>query len=405
MRRPPRDYYRLLAVSRTASSAQIKRAYHRMAKRYHPDRNPGDRAAEERFKDVSEAYEVLSDSRKRATYDNLLRYQATGLDFVERMARRTKEAAEDGSLDVRHLKEMFSRAREAASRTWTGGDSSASAGGLSLSSFMDRFFSRRVQDAAPEDDEDAARRGDDVPLSLAIGASIARHGGTTVVAIPTVEVCPDCRGTGSPSDVAAPTCADCQGRGSIAQAQGSFSISRPCGTCLGRGILVERPCVSCEGRGERETRRRVSVRIPAGVRDGQRIRLKGLGHRGVHGGEAGDLLLRIALVDETAPRPADDPTDSPAASGDEEIQVSVNVDPVTASIGGVVPVRVPGVGRLQVKVPPNTRTGACLHLADAGPRGEPVAVVVQVDEQGLSDRARELMQSLDDDSAEDEDGS
>lgn len=423
MRRPTKDYYRILGLPRKASSAQIKKAYFRMAKRWHPDRNPGDAAAEERFKDVSEAYEVLSDADKRASYDNILRYQATGLDFVERMARRAKAAGGDGSLDLDGLKRMFKGARdaaseaareaasEAASRRGPKGGGGVFDGLFGFSDVLDMVFDRRGE--APASAAEAARptRGEDVHLTLAVPPELARDGGRTTVAVPVEEPCDVCAGSGAAPGSPIPECGDCKGRGTIPQSLGSFAINRPCPTCLGRGKMVGSPCTACRGRGVRERRRKVAVRVPAQVREGQKIRLKGLGGAGPAGTSPGDLYLRMSLVEETAPRSRDEEGGDAARGHDgatssapgAAVEVTVTINPVTARLGGTVDVALPDGGRVRIRVRPETRDGAVLRLRDAGSGGATVRVVLHVaDEAHLSDRARELMRRLDEE--EDDEG-
>ena len=255
------DYYKALGVDKKASADEIKKAYRKLARRYHPDRNPDDKRAEERFKEISQAYDVLGDPEKRKQYDSGTGPFATGgpgggfggfgnFDF---------DASSMGDI----LSNLFGgggRAQRQRPRTERGGDLEAS---VSISF-------------------DQAIEGAQVPLSVPMRAS-----------------CPTCHGTGAKPGTTPIVCPRCEGRGIETQGQGMFSISQPCSRCGGSGTIIEEPCPTCHGSGAVRTLKRLRVNIPAGVRDGSRIRLAGKGEPGRRGGPPGDLYL----ITHVAPSP------------------------------------------------------------------------------------------------------
>ena len=396
MRRTTKDYYRLLGISRKATTAQIKKAYHRMAKRFHPDHNPGDKAAENRFKDVNEAYEVLSDKRKRAQYDNILRYQATGFDFIERMARKAQRQGAAG-LDLDELKRMFTgKKRGKTSKGKKGaaeGKGTASEGildGLGINGFsdvLDIIFDKSGEESDKKEPKKATK-GEDIHYSITVTASMAKKGGKAKLCIPVEESCNECKGSGAKAGTKAPVCTDCKGRGQIPQTLGTFAINRPCTTCLGRGRVIATPCAECKGSGVCEGKKELSVKIPPRVKDGQKIRLKGLGMPGPKKAPAGDLYLKVTVVDDSEKKDPPQKRKSPTT-------VDVEVNPVMAMLGGKVTVELSNGEKLKIRIPPEAKDGKTMRLKGAGPDGSDLRVRIHVTgEDKLSDRARKLMEQL-----------
>ena len=240
-----KDFYKVLGVSETASDKDITRAYRKLAKELHPDTNPG---SEERFKEVSAAYDVVGDAEKRKEYD-----------------------------EVRRMGPV------------PGGFASGSYGDFGdIGDILGGLFGRSAR-------QNRARRGDDIETSLHLNFRDAIFGVTTSVSLPSNDACGTCRGTGASPGTSMVSCSTCQGRGVLADDQGPFGISRTCPTCHGRGGRLERPCTSCGGSGRQASSRKVQVRLPAGVEDGQRIRVKGKGGPGLHGGPSGDLYVDVRV--------------------------------------------------------------------------------------------------------------
>jgi molecular chaperone DnaJ len=244
-----RDYYETLGVARDASEADLKKAYRQLAMQYHPDRNPGDRQAEERFKAASEAYAVLSDADKRAHYDRF----------------GTVEAGRGGFTDS-----GFGTLFEDIFESFLGG---GGRGG------------RRSR----------AMRGEDLQYELKITLEEAASGVETKIQIPRPERCEACAGTGAEPGTKRVTCDTCQGRGEVRMSHGFLTVARPCPKCHGEGEINKSPCKECRGEGRRRAERKLSVKIPAGIDDGMSMRLSGEGAAGVHGGPAGDLYVLVRI--------------------------------------------------------------------------------------------------------------
>ena len=253
------DYYKILGVGKNASDEEIKKAYRKLARQYHPDRNPGDKQAEERFKEISQAYDVLSDPEKRKQHD-----RGTG-PF--------------GGFGV------------------PGGFDPGSFGG-GFSDILSNLFGGGGGGGGGQDRAGGgprrARPGGSRSRSRDRGVADVRpggHGAQVPLAVPTSQPCPTCNGSGAKPGTTPKVCPVCNGRGVEAQSQGIFSISQPCSNCQGSGTVIEHPCPTCKGSGAQRSVRRLRVNIPAGVRDGSRIRLAGKGEPGVRGADPGDLYV------------------------------------------------------------------------------------------------------------------
>ncbi len=343
-----KDYYKILGVSASASGAEIKKAYRSLAKKYHPDTHPGDKAAEERFKEISEAYDVLADEGKRKQYDQMRAafsrgFRPGGFDFsgsgvdLEELFRRSGRGSPAGPRP-----EHFSYAD-------LGG-----LGGLGdiFSQFMDQgSFYRREHSHAP-------RRGQDISAEVSVPFNLAFKGGKVRLTVKRSEDCPACSGSGAAPGSAPRTCPECGGRGMVVIPQGQLAVSRPCPRCYGRGAVIDRPCGTCGGEGSRPATRKIAVRVPPGVRPGSVIRLSGQGERGAAGGPPGDLLIRV----EVAP-------DRIFRREGADLHTGVKVELATALLGGKVKVETPD-GPVTAKIPSGTQPGTILRLKGRGfPRG------------------------------------
>ncbi len=259
-----KDYYRVLGVAETATAKEITKAYRKLARDSHPDTHPGDAAAEDRFKEVSAAYDVLGDETKRKEYDEVRRLGPVG-GFGPGgpgggPGGTTFNVGADGLGDL--LGQMFGRGRR-------GGGASAAGG---------------------------PQRGADVEATLTLDFADAVRGLTTTLYLTTDAQCGTCNGSGAKPGTSPKVCSRCGGRGVVDDNQGFFSFSSPCQACAGRGVTIESPCPTCRGAGVEKRQREVQARIPAGVADGQKIRLKGRGAPGRNGGPAGDLIVECHVV-------------------------------------------------------------------------------------------------------------
>jgi molecular chaperone DnaJ len=324
------DYYKVLGVDRKASAQDIKKAYRKLARQYHPDRNPGNKHAEARFKEVSEAYDVLGDEGKRAQYD-----AGTG-PFA------TAGPGGPGGFGGGPGGGPF------------GGFQGFDFGGAGMGDILSNLFtgaSRRGRGQPRR----AAERGADVEAHVQLSFEQAIHGAQVPLSVPTQQRCPTCHGTGAKPGTTPKVCPVCEGRGIETEGQGVFSISRPCSRCGGSGTIIEQPCPTCKGSGAVRTVRRLRVNIPAGVKEGSRIRLAGKGEPGRGGGPYGDLYL-VTHVDA-----------SPLfrRRGDD-VQVDVPLTIPEALRGAQV--RVPTLdGSKTLRVRPGTRHGTVQRLRGEGP--------------------------------------
>jgi molecular chaperone DnaJ len=312
------DLYKALGVAKGASADEIKRAYRKLARRYHPDRNPGDEAAEERFKEIQAAYDVLGDPDKRKQYD-----RGTG-PFATPGGGFGGGAADFGSFgDI--LSNLF------------GGGGGGGAG-------------RGRARGRPE-----AQRGRDLETEVALSFDQAVAGAQVQLQVPTSSPCETCGGTGARPGTQPRVCPQCQGRGVEVEGQGLFSITQPCSRCGGSGAVIDDPCPTCRGTGAIRSTKRYRVRIPAGVREGSRIRLAGKGEAGLRGGEPGDLYVVCHVAESPVFRRKGD---------DVEVEVPLTVP---EAIRGAT-IDVPTLhGRKRLRVPPGTRHGTLQRLRGEGP--------------------------------------
>lgn len=314
-----RDYYEVLGLSRGAVDHEIKTAFRKLAKEYHPDRNPGDDLAEQRFKEVNEAYEALKDPQKRAAYDQF------------------GHAAFEGANGANGAGYGF------------GADFSASMSEIFDDLFGEFMGGRRGRGRSSRE------RGADLRYNMEITLAEAYTGKTAQVRVPASVTCEPCGGTGAESGSSPVTCPTCGGFGKVRASQGFFTIERTCTTCQGRGEIIQRPCQECTGTG-RVTRERVlSVNIPAGVEDSTRIRLAGEGEAGLRGGPAGDLYIFLSIV----------PDDIFQRDG-ADLFCRVPIAMTAAALGGQIEVPTIDGGRARVKIPEGTETGKQFRLRGKG---------------------------------------
>ncbi|KAB2851181.1 MAG: molecular chaperone DnaJ [Hyphomicrobiaceae bacterium] len=318
-----RDYYETLGVAKGAGEDDLKAAFRKLAKECHPDRNPGNKGAEQRFKEINEAYEILKDPQKRAAYDQF------------------GHAAFDGT----------------GNRAGQGFGGFGPEFGASMSDIFDDLFGefmggRRSRDRGRTGGRE---RGADVPYNMEITLEEAYHGKTAQIRVPTTVTCDVCSGTGAKHGTRPTACATCGGFGKVRASQGFFTIERTCPTCQGRGETIETPCERCSGTGRNTKERTLSVNIPAGVEDGTRIRLAGEGQAGLRGGPAGDLYIFLAIK----------PHEFFQRDG-ADVFCRVPISMVTAALGGQVEVPTLDGGRTRVKIPEGSETGKQFRLKGKG---------------------------------------
>jgi molecular chaperone DnaJ len=323
------DYYKTLGVGKGASDEEIKKAYRKLARRYHPDRNPGDKQAEEKFKEISQAHDVLSDPEKRKAYD---RGQGPLGGFTT--GNFDPSAFGGGFSDI--LSNLFGGGAGAGTAGRTGG-------------------ARNRTGSDARGGRAAQTQGRDLETEVSLTFDQAVHGAQLPLSVPTSQPCPTCRGTGAKPGTTPKVCPVCEGRGIESQSQGIFSISQPCSNCAGAGTVIEDPCATCGGTGAQRSIRKLRVNIPAGVHDGSRIRLAGKGEAGLRGGEPGDLYV-ITRVQE-----------SPVfKTVGDNLEVEVPLTIPEAVRGAVV--EVPTLnGSKRLRVPAGTKHGTVQRLRGEGP--------------------------------------
>ena len=346
-----RDYYEVLGVSRTATDVEIKSAYRKLALKYHPDRNPGDHAAEEKFKESAEAYSVLADGDKRHLYD---RYGHAGLG-----------GAATGGFDP---------------TVFTGFEDIL--GGLGdIFGLGDVFGGGRRRGGV--------QRGADLRYDLEISFDEAAKGTETSVQIPRLESCETCSGSGAAPGSKATTCPQCQGRGQLRYQQGFFTVARTCGQCRGTGSVIAKPCSTCKGAGRVQKERKLTVRVPAGIATGQRLRLTGEGEAGGPGGPPGDLYVVIHVQEH------------PFFQRDgNDLYCELPLNFPTLALGGEI--RIPTLeGEEPFKVPEGTGSGQSFRLRGRGMpdvsgrgRGDLFVIVKVITPKKLSKEQKKLLEQL-----------
>ena len=314
-----RCYYETLEVERSADDGQLKSAFRKLAMKWHPDRNPGDKDCEHKFKEINEAYDVLKDGDRRAAYD-------------------------------RYGHAAFEQGRAGAGAQGFSGDFA--------SSFADIFDDLFGMGGGRARARGGRERGADLRYNMEITLEDAYRGKNAQVSLPTSVMCEGCSGTGAKAGTKAKACATCGGMGKVRATQGFFTIERTCPGCHGRGQVIESPCPSCSGAGRVTRERTLSVNIPAGVEDGTRIRLAGEGEAGARGGPAGDLYIFLSLANH----------DLFQRDG-ADLYCRVPVSMVTAALGGEFEVPTIDGGTGKVKIPAGTQSGTRFRL---GGKGMPV---------------------------------
>jgi len=343
-----RDYYEVLGVNRDASEEALKKAYRKLAMKWHPDRNPDNPKAEEHFKEAKEAYEVLSDAQKRGAYD---RFGHAGVDPSAAAGAGAGFGGGFGDIFGDIFGEIFGGGRGGRSTVY---------------------------------------RGADLRYNLEITLEQAAHGFETKIRVPTVVACETCRGSGAKPGTQPQACPTCQGAGQVRVSQGPFSIAQTCPRCRGAGKVVAQPCAQCSGAGRLKQHKTLQVRIPAGVDEGDRVRLSGEGEPGVNGGPPGDLYVQVHIKQHTV-----------FTRDHDDLHCEMPVSFATAALGG--DIDIPTLdGSARIKVPPETQSGRTFRLRGKGihgvrsqNRGDLYCHVVVETPVNLTDRQRELLREFD----------
>lgn len=341
----PKDYYELLGVHRNATDTDLKRAYRRLAHEYHPDKNQGNKASEEKFKEISEAYEVLSDAQKRAYYDQY-------------------------------------GVAPGASGAGQGPGFGAGMGDIFGDIFEEFFGGSRGRSRATT--------GDDLRYNLRISFDEAAFGTTTKIRVPRWERCPECDGTGAKSKDGIVTCTACRGAGQIRVQQGFFSMTRTCSRCGGEGRVITDPCKTCNGKKRVERERTLSVKIPAGVETGNTIRLTGEGGLGAYGGPPGDLYVYLTVEEHSLFK-----------REGQDVICDVPISFTQAALG--TEIEVPTLtGNAKLKIPPGTQPGQVFklrgkgfpYLRGSGTGDQLCKIIIEVPAK-LTSKQKELLQEFD----------
>lgn len=329
MSTPEKDYYEVLGVGEKAEAAEIKKAYRKLAKQYHPDANPDDPKAAERFKEVGEAYAVLSDAEKRKKYDQMRRLGAFGFGGSRPAGGPRPEGSGPG----------FSF------------DDLGGLGGFSdiFSSIFDR--GRKEAGAQPG----GPTKGRNVESTVEVSFMTAVKGGKISINVPITEECATCGGTGGAPGTSWKTCEECRGSGTVSFGQGGFAVNRPCPACAGRGRRPDKVCGSCHGSGKVRQTRKIQVSVPPGVENGTKVRLTGQGERGEKGGPPGDLIITFKPKPHRFFR-----------RDGHDIQVTVPVNVAQAALGSKIKVATISGKKVVLKVPPGTQSGTRFRIRGQG---------------------------------------
>jgi molecular chaperone DnaJ len=355
-----RDYYEILGVAKTATEAEMKSAFRKLAMQYHPDRNPGDETAEQKFKELNEAYQVLSDGQKRGAYD--------------RYGHSAFEQGGGGGPGGFGFQGDFSG---------------------SMADIFEELFGG--MGGRQQRNANGRERGSDLRYNLEISLEDAFNGKTETLTIPTAITCETCTGTGAKAGTKPKTCATCGGHGRVRASQGFFSIERTCPKCQGRGQIIEDPCKTCRGEGRVTKDRTLSVNIPRGVEDGTRIRLSGEGEGGLRGGPAGDLYIFLSIKSHRY-----------FQRDGADLYCRVPISMVTAAIGGDLQVPMLDGETKTVSIPEGTQSGKQFRVRG---KGMPVLrskdfgdLYIQVSvetPQKLTAKQRELLKEFEKESSKD----
>jgi len=366
-----KDFYEILGVRESATQEEIKKAYRKLAKQYHPDANPGNPQASERFKEVGEAYSVLSDPEKRKHYDQMKRLGAFG--FGKAGGRSP-----------------FSRPGPGYGAPGAPGGGGFSLDDLSgfggLSDLFSSIFDRGKRE--PGKGKAGPSQGRNVEYVVEVSFETAVRGGRVTISVPITEECASCGGSGAAPGTSSKTCMECKGTGTVSFGHGGFAVKRPCPACVGRGTIPESPCAACEGTGTVRQNRKIQVTVPRGVENGSKVRLSGQGERGASGGKPGDLVITFKVKPHRFFR---------RDGLDLEVTVPINI--AQAALGSKIRVRTVDGKKVVLRIPPGTQTGTRFRIrgqgVERGGRIGDMFVEVRVEvPETLSPEGQRLMEAL-----------
>ncbi len=355
-----RDYYEVLGVQRDAAKDDIKRAYRKLAIQFHPDKNPGDKASEEKFKEATEAYEVLGDEQKRQAYDQF------GFAGVEGMGG----GQQDHSTVFRDFEDIF--------------------GGFGdFSSIFGSIFGNAGGGSFGGRQSDRPHRGSNLRYDIELPFEKAVYGTTVEISYSKDDTCKTCSGSGSTDGSGRKVCGTCKGSGQIRRSSGFFSISQPCPTCSGEGSVIDKPCRDCSGSGITKKKQKIKVTIPPGVDDGKRVTIPGQGDVGPNAGAPGDLYVFIHVRSHEF-----------FERHEQDLYCAVRIDMITAALGGDVAVNTLDGKKIKLGVPAGTQHGKLLRVREegvpssGGRRGDLyIKILVQIPPR-LSRKGKELLEEL-----------
>jgi molecular chaperone DnaJ len=371
-----KDFYSVLGVSSSASQDEIKKAYRKLAKKFHPDANANDPKAAERFKEISEANNVLSDAEKRKQYDEMRR-----LGAFEGFSGARGAGGPPGG---------FGGGRPGAGPGAAGFDfSNVDIGGLGgLGDLFSSIFNQSGRSTGAPGRGRAPERGQSVETRVEIPFRTAVTGGKIPVTLEVTEECQTCHGSGAAPGASMKICPECSGRGTVSFGQGGFAVNRPCPVCLGRGQVPSQPCPTCNGTGEVRTRKKVMITVPAGSDTGTKVRLKGQGGRGANGGVAGDLIVEFVVQpDRFFKREGLD------------LVASVPLNIAQATLGSRISVRTIDDKKVAIRIPPGTPSGKRFRVRGQGvqkgaERGDMIVEVTIATPEKLTEEQEKMMRDF-----------
>ncbi len=358
-----RDFYEVLGVDRKADEAAVKKAYRSKAMQFHPDRNPGDKAAEQKFKEVNEAYEILKDPQKRAAYDQ---FGHAAFDPAQGQAPGGFRPGQPGQ----------------------GFEFNFGSGGFA--DIFEDIFGDITGRGRRGQAQRGPERGQDLRYDLEVSLEDAYKGKKATIRVPTAAKCDACQGTGGEGGAKPKPCPTCAGRGRVRASQGFFTIERTCGACHGTGEVVDKPCKTCRGEGRIVNEKTLAVNVPAGVDEGTRIRLAGEGEAGLRGGPAGDLYIFISIA----------PHEIFQRDG-ANVYCHVPISMITATLGGAVEVPTVEGTRARVSIPAGTQSGEQFRLRGKGMtqirsqiRGDMIIEVTVETPTNLSAKQKQILEEF-----------
>jgi molecular chaperone DnaJ len=364
-----KDFYEILGVKESATQTEIKKAYRKLAKQYHPDANPDNPKAADRFKEIGEAYSVLSDEEKRKHYDQMKRLGAFG--FGRGGGRGP-----------------FSTPGGGYGGTQPGGGFSFEdlSGFGGLSDLFSSIFDRGKKE--PSRGRRGPAKGRNVEYVVEIGFETAVRGGRISINVPITEECATCGGSGEKPGTGSKNCKECKGSGTVSFGQGGFAVKRPCPACMGRGTLPEDPCASCSGAGTVRQNRKIQVTVPRGVESGSKVRLTGQGERGSLGGQPGDLIITFKVKSHRF-----------FSRKGLDLEVTIPINIAQASLGSKVRVRTVDGKKVLLRIPPGTQSGTRFRIRGQGVQKDGrvgnLYVEVKVEVPGeLDGKGKKLMEEL-----------